>query len=226
MRPPGLIVYAIAFAIGLLISPMLSRYILGAGNALPAVPYTQAVPSPVRVGPRVRPTASTPRAVETARRPGPKTSQSVAPRSGPPEPPRPSAPTSRASSLPVAPLRQSAPPPVVPQPSSPAAPPAPGPATPSAEQPLTIAVTPDDVAPSGPNQASAEGQRFHVQVGAFSTREAAVALVQRLQTLGYVATLAEGDVYRVWVGGYFDRETATRLADTVRKAGFEVEIVP
>ena len=232
MSRPRLIVYAIAFGIGLVLSLMVSRYAQGPAppDAGPGIlRYTPAVPNPIIVGPFVPKAESKTPVVKTERGPGPETSQSAALSPGAPEPPLPSPPPSRSSSFHVAPpVQNPAPQPAVPQPSSPAATPAAGRAPHGAEPPSTIVVTPapDDAAPAGSNQTTAESPRFHVQVGTFSTREGAQTLVRRLQTLGYVATVAEGDAYRVWVGGYFDRETAMRLADTLRKAGFEVEIVP
>jgi len=89
-----------------------------------------------------------------------------------------------------------------------------------------VAPPADDTAPPGPQQSAAEGPRFHVQAGNFSTAEGAQAFVKRLQTLGYIATAPDGDGHRVWVGGYFDHDTAERLAATLRKAGFDATLVP
>jgi cell division septation protein DedD len=82
-------------------------------------------------------------------------------------------------------------------------------------------------APSGDSQQTVwQTPRFHVQVAVFDKPEDAEALVQRLRALGYVATVAQHDGYQVWVGGYFDRETAESLAANLRKAGFNVTLVP
>jgi cell division septation protein DedD len=105
--------------------------------------------------------------------------------------------------------------------SSAAAPPEPD----TAAQPSSYVVTPAADTPATPQPAQ-QSLRFHVQVGIFNTQEDAQALVQRLQSLGYIATAAAGDVYRVWVGGYLDRETAERLAANLRKAGFDAALVP
>jgi cell division septation protein DedD len=75
-------------------------------------------------------------------------------------------------------------------------------------------------------QAAGQSSRFRVEVGVFDTRDAARALVRRLESLGYAAALAEDDVYRVRVGGYLDRDTAERLAINLRKAGFDPVLEP
>jgi len=101
---------------------------------------------------------------------------------------------------------------------------------PGTDPSLSFVITPaaDTPATAGAAQGAAqETPRFHIQAGVFTSQEQAQALVQRLQSLGYVATSSnEGDVYRVWVGGYFDRETAERLAAIIRKAGFDAVLVP
>lgn len=68
--------------------------------------------------------------------------------------------------------------------------------------------------------------RFHVQVGVFNAREDAEALIQRLKSLGYAATLEKDEMYRAWVGGYFDRATAERLAANLSQAGFHAVLEP
>jgi cell division protein FtsN len=74
-------------------------------------------------------------------------------------------------------------------------------------------------------QAVEETPRFRVQVGVFSARQDAEALVRRLVSLGYAAGLDEEGRYRVWVGGSLDRETAERLVDHLSNAGFDAVIV-
>jgi len=80
----------------------------------------------------------------------------------------------------------------------------------------------------GPAAVGAAGEvtRFHVQVGAFDTRQNAAALALRLRSLGYAVTLVEGPPYRVWVGGYVDGTTAQALADNLDKAGFPAILTP
>jgi len=98
-------------------------------------------------------------------------------------------------------------------------------AAPDGGQQSSYVVTPAADTPATPLPVE-QSLRFHVQVGIFNTQEDAQALVQRLQSLGYIATAAPGDGYRVWVGGYFDRVTAERLAANLRKAGFDAALVP
>jgi len=109
------------------------------------------------------------------------------------------------------------------------APPKPDSAARQADQPAPIVITPASDTPTtggATPQGTGETPRFHVQVGIFKAEEDAQALVQRLHSLGYIATSDQGDGYRVWVGGYFDRETAERLATNLRKAGFDAVLVP
>ncbi len=68
--------------------------------------------------------------------------------------------------------------------------------------------------------------RFHVQVGAFDERQNADALVLRIRSLGYAASVTDGPPYRVWVGGYLDRTTAERLAEHLKTAGFDAVLTP
>jgi len=81
-------------------------------------------------------------------------------------------------------------------------------------------------ASAGGSGVPAEVSRFHVQVGAFDTRQNAAALALRLRSLGYAVTLVEGPPYRVWVGGYVDGTTAQALADNLDKAGFPAILTP
>ncbi|HUG02997.1 MAG TPA: SPOR domain-containing protein [Steroidobacteraceae bacterium] len=108
------------------------------------------------------------------------------------------------------PLPQAAPPPAA------GRPPATEPVRPSAD-------TPAGVAPGQPAWA--------VQLGAFSTREKADALVARLRGNGYAAFVleyrADGRVlHRVRVGPEQDRERAAAIAARLRKDGFQPVVAP
>lgn len=229
MRLAKWTVYAIAFGVGLTCGLLLFKHAAQApvtpGNArervfLRAVASTPeravtrplALPSvatpPVTGNGKLRPDSGLSRdTVSSPRRSQPDTS---AARASP-------SPSPRITASPPIPAHQA----TVPQMSSAAAPPEPD----TAAQPSSYVVTPAADTPATPQPAQ-QSLRFHVQVGIFNTREDAQALVQRLQSLGYIATAAAGDVYRVWVGGYLDRETAERLAANLRKAGFDAALVP
>jgi len=102
-------------------------------------------------------------------------------------------------------------------------------AAPAGTPPASVYLVPGAGTPApaaGTPQPAWQTPRYHVQVGVFDKPEDADALVQRLHTLGYVATTSEHDGYRVWVGGYFERETAESLAANLRKAGFDATLVP
>jgi len=68
--------------------------------------------------------------------------------------------------------------------------------------------------------------RFHVQTGAFASRDNALSLLGRLRDRGYAATMKDGQVFRVWVGGYLDRTTAKRLAENLEADGFQATLTP
>ena len=215
LRPPMLAVYAIAFAAGFVIGPPLlmrpsgqppvARW-HGQGSAQGrASEHVQRVVTPLGTSGQV---PDTRRRAAVSARPSPSSSQPTV-------------------VSPPTPVRQTA----IVRPPSAVAPPEPTTSVPGTDQPTSFVVVtpaPDTPATAGAAQGAAqETPRFHVQVGAFASQEEAQGLVQRLQSLGYVATSSnEGDVYRVWVGGYFDRETAARLAASMRKAGFNAVLVP
>lgn len=229
MRRTQLIVYGIVFGIGLVLGTILFR---PAGHGPAPRPGARGFLPPVAAMPHgtiarsyASPPASKPAVAGTeSQAQRPEQSPAVVP----PQLPRPTTsppPASRSSAVHVAP-----PPPISVHPPTPGpagAPPG-DPVGRDAEGPSSIVVapTPDDAASPTAQQPPAESPRYHVQVGVFSTAEGAQALVQRLQSLGYVATAPEGGLHRVWVGGYFDRETAERLAANLRKAGFDASIVP
>jgi len=230
MRLAKWTVYAIAFGVGLTCGLLLFKHAAQApvtpGNArervfLRAVASTPeravtrplALPSvatpPVAGNGKRRPDSGLSRdTVSSPRRSQPDTSAARA--SPPPPPPITGLPPTRAHQA-TLPLISSAA--------------APDTAGPDARQPSSYIVTPAADTPATPQPAE-QSLRFHVQVGIFNRQEDAQALVQRLQSLGYIATAAAGDVYGVWVGGYFDRETGERLAANLRKAGFDAALVP
>jgi DedD protein len=115
------------------------------------------------------------------------------------------------------PLPQATPPPAaVPEPVS-ERPPATEPVRPPADAPAV------GVAPGQPAWA--------VQLGAFSTREKADALVAKLRGNGYAAFVleyrADGRVlHRVRVGPEQDRERAAAIAARLRKDGFQPVVAP
>jgi DedD protein len=111
---------------------------------------------------------------------------------------------------------QAAPPAAVPEPVY-ERPPEPAPVRPPAEPPAA------GVAPGQPAWA--------VQLGAFSTREKADALVAKLRKSGYAAFMleyrADGKVlHRVRVGPEQDRARAAAIADRLRKDGFQPVVAP
>jgi len=81
---------------------------------------------------------------------------------------------------------------------------------------------PAPAAPAVPQPPS----RFHVQIGAFDERQNADALVLRMRSLGYAASLTDGPPYRVWVGGYLDRATAERLIQHLKSVGIDATLSP
>jgi cell division septation protein DedD len=74
-------------------------------------------------------------------------------------------------------------------------------------------------APVGPPE-------FHVQAGAFKSREYADDLIRHLRANGYTATMADGPLIRVWVGPPMSRSAAERLAANLRANGFETTLSP
>jgi len=115
------------------------------------------------------------------------------------------------------PLPQAAPPPAtVPEPAF---------EPPRATEPVR---SPADAPAAG----AAPGQpAWAVQLGAFSTREKAEALVARLRGNGYAAFVleyrADGRVlHRVRVGPEQDRERAVAIAARLRKDGFQPVVAP
>jgi SPOR domain len=67
---------------------------------------------------------------------------------------------------------------------------------------------------------------FHVQAGAFRSREYADDLVRQLRTKGYTVTLVEGSLIRVRVGPPMSQQAAERLAANLRLHRFEATLIP
>jgi DedD protein len=249
MQLTRLSVYAVAFALGLSLA-LLFRY-----TARPSPPSAASwelpAPAPLTRGsarlatgarhgttPVSEPVSAPPPPAQPTTRPdagrqaATPPSRTIVQRSNPGRRPQAAAPPRSASvQTPAAgvtakpPLRQPAPAPQTPAGAAAQS----NAAQPDGSQGSSVVVTPvPDTPPAaeGGRGAVWATPRFHVQVGAFSSQADADALVRRLQSLGYIATVAGGNGYRVWVGGYFDRETAERLADNLRKLGFNPELQP
>lgn len=70
------------------------------------------------------------------------------------------------------------------------------------------------------------GKLYRVQVGAYSKRENADALVTRLAAAGFEGSAVYGDAYwRVRCGGYDSRAAAVNLRERLEKAGFSGFVV-
>lgn len=78
---------------------------------------------------------------------------------------------------------------------------------------------------TGPAPAQA-GARHHVQAAACDTLQDALAVAERLQSMGYSVSLASaGPWYQVTLAGEFDAATASRLVQTLQHAGFAAELI-
>lgn len=77
--------------------------------------------------------------------------------------------------------------------------------------------------PSGPPRTIA---RYHVQVGAFRSREYAEDLVRQLRLHGFAGKIIKDGVYRVWVGETLERPAAEHMAADLESAGFETFLNP
>ncbi len=81
-----------------------------------------------------------------------------------------------------------------------------------------------------PRSAAAATESFSVQLGAFSSRETAEDLRNRVVASGAAARVVEpvdpGGLYRVRSGRYAGREEAARHAVSLAEAGFESIVVP
>ncbi len=67
---------------------------------------------------------------------------------------------------------------------------------------------------------------FHVQAGAFKSREYADDLIRQLRANGYTVTRVDGPLIRVWVGPPMSRSAAERLAANLGANGFETTLSP
>jgi cell division protein FtsN len=80
---------------------------------------------------------------------------------------------------------------------------------------------------AGETWASADANlRYHVQVGAFRSREYANDLLRQLRAHGFTGTLVKDNLYRVWVGGARSRADAEQLARRLEDAGFQTLLTP
>ena len=70
----------------------------------------------------------------------------------------------------------------------------------------------------------ANSDLFAVQVGAFSKKENAEGLVDRLQNNGFTAYITTKNPYRVQVGAFKTKDAAQELGDELKKIGFPVYI--
>jgi SPOR domain len=69
--------------------------------------------------------------------------------------------------------------------------------------------------------------RYHVQIGAFISRQDAEGQAGRAQALGYAVTVVEQDtLYHVRVGGFLDQAAARELARNLTRDGFTVLLTP
>lgn len=101
-----------------------------------------------------------------------------------------------------------------------------------ATRPQTQAQTPQKPAVSAPAaQPSGSGQRFDVQIGAFTSRENAAQLTQKTRGQGYDVYINEGvqngtTYFRVRVKGAAQRSASQELSAKLQAQGYPVFIVP
>ncbi|MFO7819622.1 MAG: SPOR domain-containing protein [Halanaerobacter sp.] len=70
----------------------------------------------------------------------------------------------------------------------------------------------------------ANSDLFAVQVGAFSKKDNAEGLVDKLQDKGFTAYITTEDPYRVQVGAFKTKDAAQELGSELEKIGFSVYI--
>ncbi len=97
-------------------------------------------------------------------------------------------------------------------------------AAPAEQKAKAATVTPE------PTRATAEAEKFALQVAALSSVGAANQLVARLKKAGFVAYVepiktAEGPRHRVRVGPFLSRDDAQRISEKLRAAGFAAALV-
>jgi len=69
--------------------------------------------------------------------------------------------------------------------------------------------------------------RYHVQIGAFISRDDAEGQAVRAQALGYAVTVVEQNaLFHVRVGGFLDQTAAQELVQNLTRDGFSVMLTP
>lgn len=101
-------------------------------------------------------------------------------------------------------------------------------AKPATAPPATPAAKPQPAAPKPPEQPAA-AKRYDVQIGAFSARENAVQLVQKVRAQGYDVYVNEserdGPPYRVRVRGSADRQQTEALSAKLKAQGYPIYVI-
>lgn len=69
------------------------------------------------------------------------------------------------------------------------------------------------------------GKLYRVQVGAYSIKNNAVKMRDKLKGMGFDAVIVNGKLYRVQVGAYSVRENAVNMQNKLKSKGFEAIIV-
>lgn len=69
------------------------------------------------------------------------------------------------------------------------------------------------------------GKLYRVQVGAYSIKNNAVKMRDKLKGMGFDAIIVNGNLYRVQVGAYSVRENAVNMQNKLKSNGFEAIIV-
>jgi cell division septation protein DedD len=114
--------------------------------------------------------------------------------------------------------------------ATPLAAPAPPNAAVPSPAPSVPAPAPSPAAPARPLRAPLAvpvgRPEFHVQAGAFKSREYADDLVRQLRASGYTSTEVDGPLIRVLVGPAMSRGAAERLAANLRANGFDTTLSP